>query len=176
MPTAILPLIIPLASILAFPPVVLGSASLKNITIVAPAGTSQHGDDHLLCVPSRPWDIIVFFLANYATHALTVRSYPGECLLDLTWGTVAAFLLPTSVMLRGLTAILRVGFFVRGGFWGDPLHIAARSGALCMVVRTKGWKPVAGTELSQVAITSSDPARSVRRFRYVFQTCLMSSR
>lgn len=64
------------------------STPLHNITITAPLGTTQHGDDHLFCVPTRPWDIIIFFLANYAAHAFTVRSYPGESLLDFTWGTV----------------------------------------------------------------------------------------
>ncbi|KAJ6509715.1 hypothetical protein DFH09DRAFT_999758, partial [Mycena vulgaris] len=137
------------------------STPLHNITITAPLGTTQHGDDHLFCVPTRPWDIIIFFLANYAAHAFTVRSYPGESLLDFTWGTVAALFLPTSGMIRGFTAIMRSGFVVKRAFFGEPLEIAARSGALCMVVRTKGWKPLPDTKLFQVALTSTDPARSV---------------
>ncbi|KAJ6529400.1 hypothetical protein B0H19DRAFT_847964, partial [Mycena capillaripes] len=83
--------------------------------------------------------VAVFFLANYAAHALTVRSYPGESPLDLARATLAALLLPTSGMIRGLTALLRSGALVKGFLAGDHLAIAARSGALCMVVRAKGW-------------------------------------
>ncbi|KAJ6595196.1 hypothetical protein DFH09DRAFT_1413242 [Mycena vulgaris] len=150
--------------ILVFLPVLgwnVVSTPLHNITITAPLGTTQHGDDHLFCVPTRPWDIIIFFLVNYATHAFTVRSYPGESLLDFTWGTLAALFLPTSGMIRGFTAIMRSGFAVKRAFFGEPLEIAARSGALCMVVGMKGWKPLRNTKLFQVALTSTDPARSV---------------
>ncbi|KAJ7880899.1 hypothetical protein B0H13DRAFT_1493563, partial [Mycena leptocephala] len=120
-----------------------------NITIVAPAGTSQHGHNNLLCVPTRALGILVFFSANYVAHAATVKSYPGESSFDYTWAAIAAFLLPTSGMLRGFSAILRVGGIMmaireRGG----PLEIAARCGALSMVVRTRDWKPAPGDQLT----------------------------
>jgi hypothetical protein len=62
---------------------------------------------------------------------------------------MTAILLPTSGIIRGLTAIMHAGFFgesilaiMRRGSFGNnpPLDIAARSGALCTVIRTKDWK------------------------------------
>ncbi|KAJ6535863.1 hypothetical protein DFH09DRAFT_931698 [Mycena vulgaris] len=142
--------------ILLFLPLLGWTASipLQNITIIVPPGTSQHGDDRLLCVPTRDLDIaIFFFLANYLAHAVTVRRYPGDSFFDLVWGAVAAFLLPTSGMFRGLAAISRGGFLGASIFGGSSLEVAARSGVLCMVVRTEDWKPLPGTEISHVAVT-----------------------
>ncbi|KAJ7673760.1 hypothetical protein DFH06DRAFT_960668, partial [Mycena polygramma] len=125
---------------------------------VAPVGTSQHGDSHLLCVPTQAFDILVFFGANYVAHAATVRAYPGESAFNLGWGVVAAMLLPTSGMFRGSSAILRARFGSSRS--PSPLELAARCGALCMVVRTKDWKPVAGDRLTQVAVTKRDSRRA----------------
>ncbi|KAJ7442121.1 hypothetical protein FB451DRAFT_1190675 [Mycena latifolia] len=159
-----------LVGTLIFIPILGWAASipLQNITIIAPVGTTQHGDDHLLCVPTRPWDILVFILANYLAHAVTVQSYPGESSFDLAWGTVAAVLSPTSGMIRGITAIMRRGWFSgsdprKAHLDGTPLQTALCCGALCMVVRTKDWKPLPGVQLSQLAVTSRDPMKAVRR-------------
>lgn len=157
------PALIPIALILGLYPLRTASISLQNITISAPVGTTQHGDDHLLCVPAQAWDILSFFAANYLAHAATVRLYPGESSLEIAWALVAAILFPTSGMIRGLGTAIRGGFLAGGEdirqryFGGTPLDIAARSGALCMVVRTKDWEPVPGTRLSQVAVTIKDP-------------------
>ncbi|KAJ7645174.1 hypothetical protein DFH06DRAFT_595433 [Mycena polygramma] len=155
-----------LALSLCFYPLLVRSASiaLQNITIVAPVGTTQHGDEHLLCVPAQTWDILTFFAANYLAHAATVRPYPGESQFDTIYALIAAVLFPTSGIVRGVTAIARRGFlggddFWKGYFGGSALEVAARSGALCMVIRTRQWKPVPGTQLSQVAVTTKPPAR-----------------
>ncbi|KAJ7243626.1 hypothetical protein B0H12DRAFT_979379, partial [Mycena haematopus] len=108
--------------------------------------------------PTGFLDILTFFGANYVAHVATVRSYPGESQLEFTFGMVTALLLPMSGMVRGITVILR-----RGILGGSDLETAARSGALCMLVRTKGWKPVPGTRLSQVAIMSTETLESGRR-------------
>ncbi|KAJ7429482.1 hypothetical protein B0H11DRAFT_1767456, partial [Mycena galericulata] len=138
------------------------SVPLQNITITAPIGTSQHGDAHLLCVPTGTWDVIVFFLGNYIAHAFTVRAYPGESLIDFTWATIAALFLPTSGIIRGATGIIRgtTGILRKGFVARTPLEMAARAGALCMVVRTKDWKPHPGFQLSQIGIRMIDPAKS----------------
>ncbi|KAJ7459629.1 hypothetical protein B0H11DRAFT_170123 [Mycena galericulata] len=141
------------------------SVPLQNITITAPIGTSQHGDAHLLCVPTGTWDVIVFFLGNYIAHAFTVRAYPGESLIDFTWATIAALFLPTSGIIRGATGIIRgtTGILRKGFVARTPLEMAARAGALCMVVRTKDWKPHPGFQLSQIGIRMIDPAKSATR-------------
>ncbi|KAJ7092888.1 hypothetical protein B0H15DRAFT_947701 [Mycena belliarum] len=72
---------ITLAGTLMFLPI-LGwtmSIPLQNMTIVLPVGTTQHGDDHLLCTPTGLKDIIFFILANYFAHALTSRRVTRTC-------------------------------------------------------------------------------------------------
>jgi hypothetical protein len=107
--------------------------------IIAPAGTGNHGDDHLLCTPSRWNDIFVFFFANYVAHAATVKSIPGEPALLAIWALLCALLFPVSGVMRGVDAILQHAVTAR-----TPLEAASKAGALCMVVRTKEWKPQRG--------------------------------
>ncbi|KAJ6516591.1 hypothetical protein C8R47DRAFT_942486, partial [Mycena vitilis] len=116
------------------------------------------GDIHLLCVPMQAFDILVFFGANYAAHAATVRAYPGESAFNFGWGVVAAVLLPTSGMVRGSSSILRARF--GSSRHPSPLELATRCGALCMVVRTKHWRPIPGDRLTQVAVTKRGPRRA----------------
>ncbi|KAJ6467112.1 hypothetical protein C8R47DRAFT_990609, partial [Mycena vitilis] len=151
---SLLPIALPLSVYPLLP--LAASIAWQNFTITAPIGATQHGDNHLLCVPTRARDIVFFFAANYLAHAATVRPYPGESTFDATIAMAIAVLLPTSGIVRGFTAIGRRGFFA-GKIWtaylgGTPLDVAARSGALCMVVRAEGWKPALGTRLSQVAV------------------------
>ena len=55
--------------------IIAASASLpaQNITIEVPAGTTNHGNLHLLCTPAQAQDILVFFAANYFARAATVK-------------------------------------------------------------------------------------------------------
>jgi hypothetical protein len=105
---------------------------MQTMIIIAPAGTGNHGDDHLLCTPSRWTDIFVFFFANYVAHAATVKSIPGEPALLAIWALLCALLFPVSGVMRGVDAILQHAVTAR-----TPLEAASKAGALCMVVRTK---------------------------------------
>lgn len=123
------------------------SPSLHNITITAPNGTSNHGDPHLLCTPSAWTDIAIFFLANFVSHAATVKSIPGEPMIA-TWLTLlGALVLPLSGVLRGLNAIYSCAVFGT-----TPLETAAKAGALCMVVRNDNWKPKSGDRIQNPKI------------------------
>jgi hypothetical protein len=96
----------------------------------------------VLTAVSRRTDILSFFLGNYAAHAATVISYPGESIASTIGAIVFALVFPTPGIVRGLNAIVRHAAFV-----SDPLEQAARAGALCMVVRTKDWKPMDGERI-----------------------------
>ena len=128
---------------------IAASASLpaQNITIEVPAGTTNHGNLHLLCTPAQARDILVFFAANYFAHAATVKIYPGERTLDITFAVVSAILFPTSGIVRGLHSIMRHAVSVR-----DSLQRAARAGALCKVVRTDDWEPEDDAAVSDIRI------------------------
>ncbi len=86
---------------------VSGRPHNHNISISVPDGTTQHGDPHLVCPPSRWYDIALFYLVNYASHAVTVTAVPGEKILSVVFNIVAAFLFPYSGILRVIEAIVR---------------------------------------------------------------------
>ncbi|KAK0712572.1 hypothetical protein B0T26DRAFT_752793 [Lasiosphaeria miniovina] len=77
-------------------------------TVVLPPGASNHGDENLLCRPTRWTDMALFFIGNYAAYAATVVTLSGE-------STSAAFSLLMAV------------------FGQNSLEVAARSEALYMV-------------------------------------------
>ncbi|KAE8447550.1 hypothetical protein EG329_010680 [Mollisiaceae sp. DMI_Dod_QoI] len=112
-----------------------------NITISVPAGTSDHGDSNLLCTPTKWFDVVVFYFANYLAHAATVKALPGESTIDLAFAVFLAITFPFSGVARGLEAIARHASFS----WQqkilhcNDLQTAARAGALCIIVRTKYW-------------------------------------
>jgi hypothetical protein len=109
-----------------------------NMTIVVPEGTSNHGAQDLLCLPSRWTDVFSFFLANYFAHAATVRANPGENWKDLTFAVVLAITFPFSGVARGLEAVMRR---LRGFRWSESaLRKAARAGALCIAIRDDHWQ------------------------------------
>lgn len=107
----------------------------ENSTISVPRGTSYQRSTDTYCVPSRWYDIAAFFLANYVTHAATVKSLPGEPTVSAIMMTFFALLFPASGAMRALSSIRW-----RAEFYSDPLTAAARAGALCTVVRTEKWK------------------------------------
>jgi len=75
---------------------VTAAAPNQNITIEVPPGTSNHGDPHLLCTPTRTVDVASFFLLNYVAHAVTVRPSPGEHLIPSVKLILFALVFPTS--------------------------------------------------------------------------------
>lgn len=130
-----------LLPLVAAPP----SSTSQNITIEVPAGTTSHGDPHVLCTPASALDILVFFLTNYVAHAVTVKSYPGESTVGRNLSFLTALIFPTSGLVRGLNAVARHSIFAKGS-----LQRAARSGALCMVVRNEKWQPEDGYRMANV--------------------------
>jgi hypothetical protein len=116
------------------------ASPLQNITLPLPAGTSNHGTPGLLCTPTKWTDIALFFLFNYVAHAATVLTRPGERSDDSIASVVGCLLFPVLGLYRGLEAIFSGAVFVKN----DDLRKAARSGALCMVVRGNDWRPVDG--------------------------------
>jgi hypothetical protein len=88
------------------------------------------------CVPTTWHDVLVFFLINYITHAMTVSSLPGETAVASIFYQIIALFLPFSGALRGIQKV-RTGAV----FGEDKLQQAARAGALCIVVRSGDWLP-----------------------------------
>ncbi|KAG9232593.1 hypothetical protein BJ875DRAFT_544395 [Amylocarpus encephaloides] len=115
---------------------VKGLPLLQNITIPLPSGTSNHGSPGLLCTPTTWPDVIVFYLSNYAAHAITTRSLPGEKRSSVALNVLTALFFPAAGALRGI-----LGINSQAIFGGNDLEKAARAGALCMVIRTPEWKP-----------------------------------
>jgi len=112
-----------------------------------PLRSRDHNDPHLICSPTKWTDIVVFFFGNYFAHAATIKSLPGEGKLSTVGTVVGALLFPASGVVRGLTAILTLSVFA-----GTDLETAARAGALCMVVRSKTWRPPAREETYKDAL------------------------
>lgn len=134
-------------SLLIFFPVVEGLPLLQNITIPLPDGSSDHGVPGLLCTPTKWSDIMIFYLANYAAHAATTRSLPGE----KNWGTMmavlAALFFPAAGAFRGILGITSLAVFGK-----SDLEKAAKAGALCMIVRGPDWEPRNGDTLENTLL------------------------
>ncbi|TIA80710.1 hypothetical protein D6C76_03061 [Aureobasidium pullulans] len=115
---------------------------LINITILVPNGTTQHGNERLLCLPitSGYWpsisSVIIFFAANYLAHAATVKSSPGDATLVQACNAFLALMFPMSGLLRALNAMFRYSRSAK-----TALEKACNAGALCMVVRDRHWQP-----------------------------------
>jgi hypothetical protein len=112
----------------------------ENITITVPAGTTFQ-NNHTFCVPPKWTNIATFFLTNYVSHAVTVKSLPGEPPVPSLLAILLTLFIPGSGVARAVSAIHQ-----RAVFCSDPLTTATRAEALCMVVRTEGWESTdAGT-------------------------------
>jgi hypothetical protein len=138
--------LISVVGVAAFP------AALQNITFTVPEGTTNHGDDHLLCTPTVWTDVVVFFLGNYLAHAATIKTNPGESPQSVTTAIIAALLFPTAGIARGLRAIYSLAKYGK-----TDLHVAARARALCMLTRAGDWEPRHGEEISNVVLSSKKP-------------------
>src|ERR1700691_4967511 len=95
-----------------------------NSTVELPSGTSNHGNPHLLCLPTRWRDIAAFYAGNFITHAATVKYYPGEPDFDRFQNTMLSLFFPTWGIIRGLNMIMRHSVFRRK----NKLEAAARAG------------------------------------------------
>ncbi|KAF1840331.1 uncharacterized protein K460DRAFT_410925 [Cucurbitaria berberidis CBS 394.84] len=130
------------------------SLVLQNITIALPAGSSDHGTPGLLCTPAKPFDLLTFYLLNYVAHAATVVTQPGERADDYVAGVIGSLLFAPLGLYRGIEAILCGAVFVKKD---DDLRKAARSGALCCVVRGADWRPVDGDAVTNVVLKRAVP-------------------
>jgi hypothetical protein len=130
--------------------------------------TIIHGDN-LYCTPTNWYDIGVFFLGNYISHALTIKAYPGEATTSVLIAAFGALLIPTTGLVRGINAIARNAKFKHKKFlsvlFRDPdYQTAAAAGALCMVVRKKSWKPYHGDKLSNVILRDEVQSKSYSKW------------
>ncbi|KAF2499280.1 hypothetical protein BU16DRAFT_523786 [Lophium mytilinum] len=129
------------------------SKVVQNITIIVPEGSTTYSNTEILCTPTQWEDILVFFLVNYVTHALTVVVLPGEGPGSHLTNALTSLLFPAFGAYRGLRAIF-VGYETVKKKFGDQsseeekdLRKARRAGALCMIVRSSDWVPRDGDEI-----------------------------
>lgn len=94
--------LITLASLLT----VAGCLPTHNVTVPAPEGFSNHGQNNLFCVPMKWYNILIFFLTNYIAHAATVRSRPGQKFRHAARDFLLALAFPYSGLSRSLSALL----------------------------------------------------------------------
>ncbi|RYP81204.1 hypothetical protein DL769_002096 [Monosporascus sp. CRB-8-3] len=105
-------------------------------------GYSHHGNCNLLCAPASWSDVLIFFLANYAAHAATVVTLPGESPFDTIRGMIIALVFPSSGVIKAIRVIAT-------GAQTAPttLRAAARAGALCIVIKESEIKHERGEPL-----------------------------
>ncbi|KAH8648352.1 hypothetical protein BGZ60DRAFT_437678 [Tricladium varicosporioides] len=127
----------------------------SNSTTSLPNGTFNYGDPNLVCTPTKWTDILLFFAANYVAHAATVKSLPGEKARDIILASLLALFYPYSGVMRGIEATVRHSILGRG----NDLQKTARAGALCVVVRSREWKPDDNQHLSYSEVSISRPHR-----------------
>lgn len=120
---------------------------LRNITLNLPEGTSDHGIPGLLCTPTTWKYVVSFYLFNYITHAATVLRRPGERSIDIAITVIWSLIFPTIGLHRGVEAFLSGAMLSRCN-----LTRAARSGALCMLVRSPDWRPMEGEEIPNAVL------------------------
>lgn len=101
-------------------------------------------------------DIAIFFLANFVSHAATVKSLPGEPMIATWLALLGALVLPFSGVLRGLNAIYSCAVFGT-----TPLKTATKAGALGMVLRNDNWKPESGDRTQNPKIIFPDIAHGM---------------
>ena len=106
------------------------------MTVAEALPTTIGARNPIECVPNTWRDVLVFFLVNYVTHAITVKTLPGETAIASAFYQIVAFFLPFSGVLRGIQSIRTAAVFA-----DDKLQIAARAGALCIVARSGDWRP-----------------------------------
>ena len=119
-----------------------------NITVTVPDGFSNHGNDDLFCLPATWYQIAIFFLVNYGSHALTIKSRPGQTYYHAARDVMCALVCPFSGVRRAIDSFGRSS-------WPSENHFiqAARAGALCIVVRNQEWQ---ATRDSHIADKTSE--------------------
>src|SRR5579859_2552118 len=106
-------------------------------------------------------------LLNYATHVATVLNVPGDGSVKLGIYKIMSLFLPFIGVARGFRAIC---FSKRLG--ETDLHHAARSGAICIVVRDPSTWIADGPQFSP-GDYKSPRAPDIRRRKQVSGRCLL---
>ncbi|TAQ89201.1 hypothetical protein B7494_g2476 [Chlorociboria aeruginascens] len=119
--------------------VALGMLAWGTDAAASVSEDSSGNNSKLICSPTKWYNILIFFVTNYAIHAATVRSLPGESGHASTAYKVCCLLVPYAGVRRGLNVFLRAS-----SLSDNALHCATRANALCMVVRSKEWRPLPG--------------------------------
>jgi hypothetical protein len=127
--------------------VVEGLPLLQNITIPLPDSSSDHGIPGMLCTPTKWSDIMIFYLANYAAHAATTCSLPGEKNWRTMMAVLAALFFPAAGAFRGILVITSLAVFGK-----SDLEKAAKAGALCMIFKGPDWEPRNGDTLENTLL------------------------
>jgi hypothetical protein len=91
----------------------------------------------ITCGPASWQTIVAFYLLNYATHVMTLKSLPGEKWYRRACDIFLALLVPFSGVQRACSSIACGMLYDE-----DDLQHAARGGALCAIVRTRNWRPL----------------------------------
>jgi hypothetical protein len=123
---------------------------------IAPGDIFQVNQDNLLCLPARWTTILRFFVLNYAAHAVTIWSRPGEATVEKVFAMVLTFFFPVAGLSRGIDAIYRhASYHSNGGLLKGligsgsneyEIHKAARAGALGIVIREQIGRHVKSRE------------------------------
>ncbi len=87
-------------------------------------------------MPSTWRSTFIFFATNYLAYAASVKCLPGEQLWSYMVVVTSAILYPYSGIVRRLESIYRGTIFS-----SDPIKLATRAGAFCIVIRAKNWEP-----------------------------------
>ncbi|KAK0738785.1 hypothetical protein B0T18DRAFT_433538 [Schizothecium vesticola] len=138
-----------------------------NFTIELPVGTTNHGDDRLICTPAKWTDYIIFYATNYFIHAATLPTVPGEIKREVTFAILNALFIPGSGALR---AVRRFVFHPALKPRRTPLERALLASALCMVVSD------ASIDLADSKVNEPDSWTDQTFQRYLKQAICPSSR
>lgn len=83
--------------------------------------------------------IIKFITANYIAHAFTIKLNPGCAITKTLTSCLESLCAPYSGLVRAARSIENLAAFAE-----SPLESAGKSGALCVLARTREWKPESG--------------------------------
>jgi len=142
------------------------TATPNNVTISGD-GISNHGEANLLCVPTKAYDMLLFFLSNYLAHAITVKTRPGASMRETFWLSLNALLHPAGGINTALDSILAWSWEFTSSFPFLKLDVgsletALRSGALVAAMRNVDWEPAASDEVIRDLKCWEDQRRSAR--------------
>ncbi|KAK3374613.1 hypothetical protein B0H63DRAFT_548862 [Podospora didyma] len=84
---------------------------------------TNHGTQNLLCLPPKLSDYVLFFAANYVSHAATLVSVPGETSTETIVAALSALFVPGYGILRALPRL----FLHAGLTHNSELRRAARA-------------------------------------------------